>query len=72
MKIKIIKVDHVNLDEDVVISLADCGFKIGDVVEVSGQYRDGNLSVKVIRKTNFVSIGNEISLQEGEYEVIEE
>lgn len=72
MKIKIIEVDHSYQDEDVVISLADCGFQIGDVVEVSGQYQDGNLSVKVIRETGFVSIGNEVSINEGEYEVIEE
>lgn len=69
MKIKIIEVDHIENDE---LSLADCGFQIGDVVEVSGQYKDGNLSVQSIRDTEFVSIGNEISLQEGEYEVIEE
>lgn len=72
MKIKIIEVDHSYQDEDVVISLADCGFQIGDVVEVSGKYQDGNLSVKVIRETEFVSIGNEVSINEGEYEVIEE
>lgn len=69
MKVKIIEVDHIEVDE---LSLADCGFKVGDVVEVSGQYKDGNLSVKAIRETNFVSVGNEVSIQEGEYEVIEE
>lgn len=69
MKIKIIQVDHIEDDE---LSLADCGFQTGDVVEVSGHYKDGNLSVKAIRDTDYVSIGNEISLQEGEYEVIEE
>lgn len=69
MKIKIIEVDHTEDDE---LSLADCGFQIGDVVEVSGQYKDGSLSVQAIRDTEFVSIGNEVSLQEGEYEVNEE
>lgn len=42
------------------------------MVEVSGQYKDGKLSVQAIRDTDFVSVGNEVSLQEGEYEVIEE
>lgn len=69
MKIKIIEVYHAEDDE---LSLADCGFRVGDIVEVSGQYKDGNLSVQAIRDTEFVSIGNEVSLQECEYEVIEE
>lgn len=69
MKIKIIEVDHIEDDE---LSLADCGFQIGDVVEVYRQYRNGNLSVQAIRDTEFLSIGNEIILQEGEYKVIEE
>lgn len=72
MKIKIIDVNRTDHDEDVVISLADCGFQIGDVVEVSGQYKDGSLSIKAIRETDFVFVGNEVSINEGEYEVIEE
>lgn len=72
MKIKIIEVDRVDHNEDVVLSLSDCGLRVGDIVEVSGQYKDGSLSVQAIRDTEFVSIGNEFSLQEGEYEVIEE
>ena len=66
MKIKIIEVDHK------LITLADCGFRIGDVVEVSGRHKSGNLSVQAIRDTEFVSIGSEIIVQEDEYEVIEE
>lgn len=69
MKIKIIEIDIGDGDD---MSLTDCGFQVGDVVEASGQYKDGSLSVQAIRDTDFVSIGNEISLQEGEYEVIEE
>ncbi|QFP92972.1 hypothetical protein ECH1_08 [Escherichia virus ECH1] len=69
MKVKIIDDDCTGLQE---LTLTECGFQIGDVVEVSGKYKDGGLSVKVIRNTEFVSVGNEISLQEGEYEVIEE
>lgn len=69
MKIKIIEVNNAEYDE---LSLADCGFQFGDVVEVSGQYKDGSLSVHAIRDTEFVSIGNEVSIQDGEYEVVEE
>lgn len=69
MKVKIINVDCTECQE---LTLAECGFKAGDVIEVSGQYKDGSLSVQAIRNTEFVSIGNEISIQEGEYEVIEE
>lgn len=69
MKIKIIEIDIGDGDD---MSLTDCGFQVGDIVEVSGHYKDGSLSVQAIRNTNFVSVGNEISLQEGEYEVVEE
>ncbi|MGG8661111.1 methyltransferase [Escherichia phage TR2] len=69
MRIKIIEVDIADGDE---LSLADCGFQVGDIVDVSGKYKDGSLSVQAIRDTDLVTIGNEISLQEGEYEVIEE
>lgn len=69
MKIKIIEVGVAGYDE---LSLADCGFQAGDIVEVSGQYKDGCLSVKAIRETKFVLVGNEVSIKEGEYEVIEE
>lgn len=69
MKIKIIEVCTPDYED---LSLTDCGFEIGDVVEVSGQYRNGNLSVQTIRETEFVKLGDEISIQEGEYEVIEE
>lgn len=69
MKIRIIEVDIADGDE---LSPADCGFHVGDIVEVSSQYKDGSLSVQAIRDTEFVSVGNEVSIQEGEYEVIEE
>lgn len=69
MKIKIIEVDHIEDDE---LSLQDCGFNVGDIVEVSGKYKDGSLSVQAIRETEFVHVGNEISVQENEYEVVEE
>lgn len=70
MKIKIIDVDCVTDDES--ITLRECGFEVGDVAEVSGKYNNGELSIQAIRDTEFVSVGNEISISEFEYEVVEE
>ena len=70
MKIEIIDVDY-HVDTEV-LTLRDCGFQVGDVVEVSGHYLDGDLSIQAIRKTRFVNIGNEISISEHEYKVVEE
>lgn len=41
MKIEIIDVNYVT--DDYSISLEECGFKVGDVVDVSGEYKDGKL-----------------------------
>ena len=70
MKIEIIDVNYVAGDN--ALTLEECGFKVGDVVDVSGEYRDGELSIKAVRKTRFVNIGNEISISEHEYKVVEE
>lgn len=70
MKIEIIDVNYANDDDT--LTLEECGFKVGDVVEVSGLYKGGDLSIQVIRETEFVSIGNEISIGEREYKVVEE
>lgn len=70
MKIEIIDVDHITDDD--ALTLEDCGFKVGDVIEVSGKYKDGDLSIQAIRETEFVHVGNEISIGENEYKVIEE
>ncbi len=69
MKIEIIDVNYVTDDD--ALTLEECGFKVGDVVEVSGEYNNGDLSIQVIRKTRFVNIGNEISISEHEYKVVE-
>ena len=58
--------------DDDALTLEECGFKVGDVVYVSGHYVDGDLSIQAIRETEFVSIGNEVSISEHEYKVIEE
>ncbi|WKV16876.1 hypothetical protein [Escherichia phage PH1062] len=70
MKIEIIDVNYITDDD--ALTLEDCGFKVGDVVEVSGKYKDGDLSIQAIRETEFVHVGNEISISENEYKVIEE
>lgn len=70
MKIEIIDVNYVTDDD--ALTLEDCGFKVGDVIEVSGKYKDGDLSIQTIRETEFVHVGNEISISENEYKVIEE
>ena len=70
MKIEIIDVNY--RPEVDVLTLGECGFEVGDVVEVSGHYVDGDLSIQAIRETEFVNIGNEISISEHEYKVIEE
>ena len=69
MKIEIIDVNY--RPEVDVLTLGECGFEVGDVVEVSGHYVDGDLSIQAIRGTEFVSIGNEVSISEHEYKVIE-
>ena len=70
MKIEIIDVSYVTDDD--ALTLEDCGCKVGDVIEVSGKYKDGDLSIQAIRETEFVHVGNEISISEHEYKVIEE
>lgn len=70
MKIEIIDVDYV-ADGDA-LTLEECGFKVGDVVEVSGEHNNGDLSIQAIRKTRFVNIGNEVSINEHEYKIVEE
>lgn len=69
MKIEIIDVDY--RPEVDGLTLGDCGFEVGDVVEVSVHYVDGNLSIQAIRETEFVNIGDEISISKHEYKVIE-
>lgn len=69
MKIKIIDICY--RPEVDVLNLKECGFKVGDVIEVSGEYKGGNMSIQAIRGTEFVSVGNEISISENEYEVVE-
>lgn len=70
MKIEIIDVDYVA--DGNTLTLEECGFKVGDVVEVYGECNNGDLSIQAIRETRFVNIGNEVSISEHEYKVVEE
>ena len=70
MKIEIIDVNYVTDDD--ALTLEECGFKVGDVIEVSGKYKDGDISIQAIHETEFVHVGNEISISENEYKMIEE
>lgn len=69
MKIKIIDVNY--KPEEDVLTLEECGFEVGDVVEVSGKYKHGDLSIQAIRDTEFVNVGNEVSISKFEYEIVE-
>ena len=70
MKIEIIDVDYKT--ESDILTLRECGFQVGDVVEVSGLYKGGELSIQAIRETELVNVVDEISIGENEYKVVEE
>lgn len=71
MKIKIIEVDNNHGDSDT-LTLAECGFEVGDIVEIDGSFNDGSVCVKAIRNTDFIKAGDSVSVSEGEYVEIEE
>lgn len=71
MKIEIIDVDY-KAEADI-LTLRECGFQVGDVVEVSGLYKGGERSIQAIRETEHVNVGDEISISKHEYKkVVEE
>lgn len=71
MKIKLQKVDTMNDDQS--LTLAECGFVAGDVVEVTGGIdKNGAAWVDVIRATEYVKVGNCVSVNPGEYKIVEE
>lgn len=71
MKIEIIEVEYLE-GSDAIISLRDCGFKVGDVVDVLGRDCLGRVLVRAIRDTDMARGGNLISVIDHEYKVIEE
>ncbi|GCG54445.1 hypothetical protein BvCmsC16A_04172 [Escherichia coli] len=70
MKIEIIDVDYKTDVE--LLTLRECGFQVGDVLEVAGEYPSGRIYVKAIRTTGVVSIGDAVGVQASEYKVAEE
>lgn len=74
MKIRITNIESTSPFDIDELSLEQCGIKIGDVLEVTGQYKDGILSIQAPRDTEdgCIKAGDELSVNEGEYEVVEE
>lgn len=74
MKIRIINIESISPFDTDELRLDQCGIEVGDVFEVTGQYRDGTLSIQAPRDTDdgCIKAGDELSVNEGEYEVIEE
>lgn len=68
MKIKLINVSTKNHPES--LTLEECGFKVGDVVDVDGSFNDGDLCVLAIRNTPFISVGENVSVDTSEYEIV--
>lgn len=69
MKIRITNVDMTNGDGSV--TLAECGMVVGDILEVDGYFGDGSYCVVAIRGTEYVKVGDNISVNENECEVVE-
>lgn len=74
MKIRIINIENTSQFDIDELSLEQCGIKVGDVFEVTGEYKDGSLSIQAPRDTEdgYIKSGDELSVNEGEYEVVEE
>lgn len=70
MKIKIIEVSNRNDPEE--LTLEECGFLVGDIVDVDGSFQNGDVCVLVIRDTDFIRKGDAVSVAAFEYEVVEE
>jgi len=70
MKIKIIDVSH-KQDVDCA-TLGECGFEIGDIVDVENVFEGGYLSIVAIRDGSFVKAGRIVGIYRPEYEVVEE
>lgn len=70
MKIRITRVD---IDRDGgILSLEQCGFKVGDIVDVDGFFHDGSYCVLAIRNAEEVGVGDKISVSDDECEVLDD
>lgn len=53
------------------LTLAECGFKVGDIVELDGYFQNGTASAACIREGVGTRIGDSVSIEAGEYVVVE-
>lgn len=53
------------------LTLKECGFKVGDIVEIDGYYRDGTASTHAIRDGLGIYVGDNISLESDEFVIVE-
>lgn len=65
MKIMIIRTTHKFHEDD--LTLAGCGFKVGDVVDTSGEFKDGSVCVSAIRHGDGISPGDMVSVNDCEF-----
>lgn len=70
MKIRITNVHNRKTPEE--LTLEECGFKVGDVVEIDGHFNDGSYCVIAIRNTDYIFKGDNFSVGKDECEVVEE
>lgn len=73
-KIKINVIDN-NKEKDCsheILTLAECGFVPGDVVDGAEIDDRGIAWVACIRATDYVAIGNTVSVQPGEFDLLED
>lgn len=68
MRIRITQTNLTNGDGS--ITLEECGFKVGDLVEVDGTFNDGSYCVLAIRNTENIRIGDNVSVTDEECEVV--
>lgn len=70
MKIRITKIDTAHCDDS--LTLEECGLKIDDVLEVDVHFNDGSYCVTAPRNSEFIQVGDSISVNKDECEVVEE
>lgn len=70
MKIRITEVDNRNAPEE--LTLRECGFNVGDVVDVEGKFGDGSLLILAPGCKEFgIFAGDNVSINDNEFEVVE-
>lgn len=65
MKIMIIRTTIKFHEDD--LTLAGCGFKVGDVVDTCGEFKDGSVCENAIRHGDGISPGDTVSVNDCEF-----